>query len=153
MCNYLCLNYENHFWQVPLSTKFFNFRNVYSGEFPKFKSGTNGGGKILTHLLIHSFHFLVFRLSYLHYCWEQRNEKNKKKKVGWKAFVNTMGSMEPIWNINFSSFAWLQIVLQRFIRAIIWKIFFLYHIEGDSTLVPQIAIFRDWSKHRWRQRL
>ena len=29
-------------------------------------------------------------------------KKTKNKSVEWKAFVNTMGIMEPIWNINFS---------------------------------------------------
>ena len=38
---------------------------------------------------------------------------SRNKLVEWKAFVNTMGSMMPIWNMNFSSLTWAWIILKR----------------------------------------
>ena len=87
----------------------------------------------------------------------------KKELISWvkSLNVNTMGIMAPIWNINFSSFTWFQIILPRWTVMLSYQshnleiCFFCTILDTnlDSTLVPQIAIVRDWSKHRLRQRL
>ena len=68
-----------------------------------------------------------------------------------------MGITAPIWNINFFSLTCAWIKSQKWIVTLSYQsqnpLNFSYHFGGDSTLVPRVTNVRDWSKHRFRQRL
>ena len=71
--------------------------------------------------------------------------------------VNTMGITAPIWNVNFFSLTCAWTKSQKWIVTLSYQsrnlLNFSYHFGGDSTLVPRVTNVRDWSKHRFRQRL
>ena len=68
-----------------------------------------------------------------------------------------MGITAPIWNINFFSLTCARTKSQKWIVMLSYQsqnlLNFSYHFGGDSTLVPRVTNVRDWSKHRFRQRL
>ena len=96
---------------------------------------------------------------HLCYCWNKVMTKTRNKLVDWKAFVNTIGIKVPIWNINF---LFIHMGMNQIAKvdcnAFLAKsesrnLSLLHHLWGDSTLVPQIANVRGWSKHRFTLRL
>ena len=68
-----------------------------------------------------------------------------------------MGITAPIWNINFFSLTCAWTKSQKWIVMLSYQsqnlLNFSYLFGGDSTLVPRVTNVRDWSKHRFRQRL
>ena len=68
-----------------------------------------------------------------------------------------MGITVPIWNINFCSLTCAWTKSQKWIVMLSYQsqnlLNFSYLFGGDSTLVPRVTNVRDWSKHRFRQRL
>lgn len=84
--------------------------------------------------------------------------KTRSKLADWKAFVNTMGIIVPIWNkfflIHISTNQITKVDCKAFLsQSESRNLGLLYHFGGDSTLVPSIPNVRDWLKHRFGQRL
>ena len=83
--------------------------------------------------------------------------KTKTRNIldDWKAFLDTMGIIVPIWNINFSlihisSNEMAKVDLNAFLSESEFRnLSLLHHFGGDSALVPQIVNVRNWSKQRF----